>query len=164
MTIGERIRAARKKKGLTQADLGAILGVSYQVISQYERGLRKPKYETIQRIAAALDLSDDALIYGYEIDREYELVCDTLTGAGFKIGETVINYGGGPEHDRYLIFHADDENEEAPKEIEYGRLVDIVTRVLKGAETNKAMYIRDRLYTEIFLPKGIRPDGNDPKK
>lgn len=38
-TIGMRIRALRKRKGLTTADLGRYLGVSQQHVSRYERGI-----------------------------------------------------------------------------------------------------------------------------
>lgn len=54
MTTGERIKAARKAAKMTQADLAKKLGIPFQSISQWERDLRNPKSETIQRIAKAL--------------------------------------------------------------------------------------------------------------
>ena len=54
MNISERIREARKSAKMTQQELADKLGVSYTLISQYERGLRNPKVETLQRIADAL--------------------------------------------------------------------------------------------------------------
>lgn len=62
MSIGEAIQAARKKAGLTQVELGEKLGVSGSMIGQWENNLRKPKNETIQNIADALEL-------GYLIDK-----------------------------------------------------------------------------------------------
>lgn len=64
MTTGQRIKAARKAAGLTQAELANKLDIPYQSIGQWERDLRNPKRETLRRIAAALgvsefDLSDD---------------------------------------------------------------------------------------------------------
>jgi len=50
MTMGEIIRTARKQVGLTQAQLGELLGVSGAMIGQWENDLRNPKGETIQRI------------------------------------------------------------------------------------------------------------------
>ncbi len=66
MTTGQRIRDARKKAGMTQAELAEKLGVPYQSVSQWERGLRKPKIETLKKFAVLLgvdiayfmDLSD----------------------------------------------------------------------------------------------------------
>ena len=64
MTTGQRIKAARKKAGLTQKELGERLGITYQTLAQWENDLRNPKYDTLKRIAAALnvpiyDLMDD---------------------------------------------------------------------------------------------------------
>jgi transcriptional regulator with XRE-family HTH domain len=36
--IGQRVRAARLRAGVTQAEVGARLGVTYQQINKYERG------------------------------------------------------------------------------------------------------------------------------
>ncbi len=57
MTIGERLRALRKEAGLTQKELGERLGVSASMIGQYETNLRKPKFETLEKIAAVLNVS-----------------------------------------------------------------------------------------------------------
>lgn len=54
MTIGEKIQNARKNAKMTQEKLGAALGVSPQMIAQYEKGTRNPKTETLRRIADAL--------------------------------------------------------------------------------------------------------------
>ena len=54
MTIGERIKAARKKAGLTQKQLGEKMGISYQAVAQWENDLRNPKIETLRAIANAL--------------------------------------------------------------------------------------------------------------
>lgn len=56
MTTGMRIKAARKKAGLTQAELAARLGISYQGVAQWENDLRNPKYKTLQKIADALEI------------------------------------------------------------------------------------------------------------
>lgn len=61
MTTGQRIKAARLNAGMTQAELAKRLGVSYQNIGQFERDLRKPKFETLQRIATALNVEIQAL-------------------------------------------------------------------------------------------------------
>lgn len=55
MTVGERIKAARMQVGLTQKELAEKLGVPYQSIGQWERGIRNPKLSSVRRIAEALD-------------------------------------------------------------------------------------------------------------
>ena len=65
MHNGERIRFFRKRKGLTQKQLGILAGFSDKVadvrIAQYEVGKRKCKGKTIEAIAKALDVSPLAL-------------------------------------------------------------------------------------------------------
>lgn len=56
MEIGEKIKRARQEAGITQAELARRLNVTPQTISQYERGLINPKYETALKFAEALDL------------------------------------------------------------------------------------------------------------
>ena len=55
--IGTNIKRFRSEKGITQKELAAALGVSYQMVQSWERGARNPKMETIQKIAAALGVS-----------------------------------------------------------------------------------------------------------
>lgn len=54
MSIGKNIKKNRKNKGLTQKQLAERMGVTPQMISAYEKDLRLPKTETLQRIADAL--------------------------------------------------------------------------------------------------------------
>lgn len=67
MQIGERIKAARKKAGLTQKQLGEKMGISYQAVAQWENDLRNPKIETLRAIANALGVpvSDLISVEGY---------------------------------------------------------------------------------------------------
>lgn len=55
--IGIGIKNARLTVGITQAELARRLSVTPQAISQYERGIKKPKIETIEKIADALGVS-----------------------------------------------------------------------------------------------------------
>ena len=61
MTVGESIKAARKRAKLSQKELGKILGVSGSMIGQYESGQRNPKPSTLQRIADALGVPEPEL-------------------------------------------------------------------------------------------------------
>ncbi|MDY3905336.1 MAG: helix-turn-helix transcriptional regulator [Lawsonibacter sp.] len=51
MTTGQRIKAARKKAGMTQAELAQRLDIPFQSISQWERDVRNPKKETLEKLA-----------------------------------------------------------------------------------------------------------------
>lgn len=50
-TIGGKILALRKKKGDTQAELGAYLNISSQAVSKWERGESYPDFLTVSRLA-----------------------------------------------------------------------------------------------------------------
>ena len=64
--IGERIKAARKVKGLSQEDLGDLLGVSFQAVSSWETGKFIPDSDHLPALAKALDISLDALFVDEE--------------------------------------------------------------------------------------------------
>lgn len=60
--IGEQIKKFRIKKGITQEELGRLVGVTTQAVSKWERG-GVPDAELIPDIADALGVSTDTL-YG----------------------------------------------------------------------------------------------------
>lgn len=62
MTIGQNIRALRKKKGLTQAQLGALCGISGGAIGSYENGITIPKRQVVEKIAQALEVPAGRII------------------------------------------------------------------------------------------------------
>ena len=81
MSVGDRIKAARKEKSLTQTELGKKLSVSQSMIAQYERGDRTPNDDTLQRIAAILDVSYYELSENNSIEnllRTQENLCYSL--------------------------------------------------------------------------------------
>lgn len=60
------LKDLREQKGLSQAELANIVGVSQGVISQYERGDRKPTNEIHSKLSKALGVSMDYLMNGNE--------------------------------------------------------------------------------------------------
>lgn len=52
--VGARIRRRREELGLTQSDLGALTGVTYQQVQKYERGDNRVSGSMLYRIARAL--------------------------------------------------------------------------------------------------------------
>lgn len=65
MAISDNIRAIRKKKGLTQKQVGDASGLADATIRMYELGKANPKPATAAKIAKALDVSI-AELYGVE--------------------------------------------------------------------------------------------------
>ena len=60
--VGQRIKAAREKKGLTQEELAALIDISPTHISVIERGTKIPRLDTFVAIANVLEMSSDSLL------------------------------------------------------------------------------------------------------
>lgn len=61
ISIGERIKTKRKQSKLTQTNLGSLVNVSSQVISNWERGYSDPNHDDVARLALALTCSTEYL-------------------------------------------------------------------------------------------------------
>jgi transcriptional regulator with XRE-family HTH domain len=61
-TLARNLRAARKRKGLTQAKVASAIGVSMNIYGHYENARRWPSIETLREICRALDVSADTLL------------------------------------------------------------------------------------------------------
>ncbi|MCD5029078.1 helix-turn-helix domain-containing protein [Enterococcus asini] len=62
MTFGERLKDLRKKRSLTQSQLGEKLNVTKASISGYENDTRSPDRETLVKIAEIFNVSTDYLL------------------------------------------------------------------------------------------------------
>ncbi|MBQ8641990.1 MAG: helix-turn-helix transcriptional regulator [Clostridia bacterium] len=69
ITIGEKIKELRQKKGCTQEELAAVLGITGQAVSRWESGGSYPDLEMIPSLANFFQISIDKL-FGYDIDRQ----------------------------------------------------------------------------------------------
>ena len=56
------LAALRKRKGLTQAELAVAIGVSTSAVGNWEAGLRRPRYESLLRLASVLGVTIDDLL------------------------------------------------------------------------------------------------------
>ncbi len=61
MTVGENIRRIRKERGLTQKQLGELVGASEAYIRAYESGRRNPKPSSLEKLAGALAVNPEVL-------------------------------------------------------------------------------------------------------
>jgi transcriptional regulator with XRE-family HTH domain len=74
--IGTRIRLRRIEQHLSQAELGATLGVSFQQVQKYEKGVNKVGAARLQKIADALDVPVMFFFGGTGKEREFETLLD----------------------------------------------------------------------------------------
>ena len=54
--IGRRMRALRLERGLSQTELGTMLGVTFQQIQKYEKGANRVAAGRLQRVAESLQI------------------------------------------------------------------------------------------------------------
>ena len=59
--IGDRIRRIRTEKGMSQAELGTLIGLNADRIQKYENGARQPRADVIEQLAGALGVNTLAL-------------------------------------------------------------------------------------------------------
>lgn len=69
MSFGERLKATRKQKGLSQEDLAERLDVSRQSVTKWETGISYPEIRTLLELACILEKDLDWLFYDEKTDR-----------------------------------------------------------------------------------------------
>ena len=109
--IGDIIVEKRKERGLTQAELGSMLGISGKAVSKWERGLSKPCEEHWERLVALLGLPVDSPITAERIEKaprttflstiRKEFIRILATGA--MIGVCVCNLAGTISTDSTVV-------------------------------------------------------------
>lgn len=91
----EKMRAMRKKKGLSMKQLGEMVGVAEATISTYENGRSEPSLTVLCAIADILDCSLDMLVRGKEKDRPVERsvkdVADAITSLSVEDQDVLIS-------------------------------------------------------------------------
>jgi transcriptional regulator with XRE-family HTH domain len=60
--LGSNLRAARKKLGLTQEQVGERSGVHPTEVSRIEAGKRDPQVSTVEKLAAAVEIPPGQLL------------------------------------------------------------------------------------------------------
>jgi transcriptional regulator with XRE-family HTH domain len=62
--FSQRLKELRRQANLSQVELANIVGVHSIHVSRYERGISKPKSDTLKKLAQALGVTADYLIEG----------------------------------------------------------------------------------------------------
>ena len=91
--VGERIRAARENRGLTQEQLAERIDVSTQYISDLERGVVGPSLSTFRSVCVELRVTSDSLLFGSPGIRDLSqisLLCSRLSDKQFHLLEDII--------------------------------------------------------------------------
>jgi transcriptional regulator with XRE-family HTH domain len=54
--FGKRLRYIRRHKDLTQEQLAEAVGISIEFLSNLERGVNAPSFETLEKLATVLEV------------------------------------------------------------------------------------------------------------
>ena len=60
--LNERLARLRKERGYTQAELAKTIGITRDLVSDYERGKIRPHFEMIIRFSFAFKVTSDELL------------------------------------------------------------------------------------------------------
>ena len=90
--IGEKIRYLRIQKNMTQKELGEKLGgIPQQQIGRWENGKSNPKLNTLQKIAAALNVNVNDLLESPLDDSPLYKAFKNVNPPDYPIGKEFIN-------------------------------------------------------------------------
>lgn len=102
MEIGQKIKKARLERGLTQQELGNIVGVQKSAIAKYESGrVVNIKRSTLQKIAKALNIRPSELVFDEAPKDVANLHVRILTD--FELMETIKDYYVLSEENKRMI-------------------------------------------------------------
>jgi transcriptional regulator with XRE-family HTH domain len=66
MSIAARLIAIRKENGLTQQEMADKIGLHVNQVRRYESGSAQPSLEALKKIAVAMSITIDSLVFGPE--------------------------------------------------------------------------------------------------
>lgn len=126
MTVGENIKRIRLQRGLTQAELGYLVGIAESAVRRYELNMLKPKYDRLEKIANCLGVNVEVLLNAemndiqamhklFQLFRQYD---GRFTSFG-QIQFTKLNTSAF--HERWKIYQKEIEQAQSIKEPEAQR-------------------------------------------
>ncbi|RND00236.1 helix-turn-helix domain-containing protein [Lysinibacillus halotolerans] len=71
MTLGERLKEARKLKGFTQIEAATKLGITNGALSGYERNYRDPDTEMLKKLANLYEVSTEWLLGNNTVNKQF---------------------------------------------------------------------------------------------
>ncbi len=120
--IGRRISRLRKEKDMTQPALADIMGVSFQAVSNWERGASMPDIGKLPELAQALDVSVDELLGSGRGGKLIRSVIDGAEETFVRQEHMTISEAGEaapllrPKQVTRIVKAIDEENEKRQKE------------------------------------------------
>lgn len=136
MPTGERIKAIRKKSGLSQIELAEKAGIAVNSLRLYEAGKREPKIDAITKLAGALGVTKQELL-GWARDPD-------------AIDEATLNLypGYDPSKETISEYLTRKEKEKDPESSQPAR-PEVTDEDIKFALFDGAGEITDEMFEEV---------------
>ena len=93
--IGNAIRVARERAGLTQEQFGEMVSLGTKNVSDIERGVAGITVSTLKRICDKLSISSDSILFGDMGRNDIQLLTDRLERLSpeqYAAVETFLNH------------------------------------------------------------------------
>ena len=90
--VGNEIRIAREKAGLTQEQFGEMVGLGTKNVSDIERGVAGITISTLKRICERLSISSDAILFGNRATNNVEYISERLERLPPEKFDAVLNF------------------------------------------------------------------------
>ena len=155
--IGLRIKAIRKQKGLTQKELGERLNVSGAMIAQYETGKRKPKKETIEQIAKALDVPSYDLLLRDSVDSRFEEINDIIKSLNLGVPISVDK----ENKEMFISFPTDESIQDFKKGQDKTKLLDCYDSLNSLGKKEALKRVDELTLIEKYTKKDPGNDNQD---
>lgn len=101
MTLGEKIKSARKAKGLTQHQLAEMVNAKHNSVSDWENDKSRPDMDTVELLCGALELTPTYLV-GSKSDDEYADIIGKLINEPGLL-DMIDDYRNLSENDKKAI-------------------------------------------------------------
>lgn len=82
MTLGEKIKSARKTKGFTQRELAEMVNAKHNSVSDWESNKSKPDMDTIELLCGALEVTPTWLVGSKSDDKYAEIIGKLMNEPG----------------------------------------------------------------------------------
>lgn len=87
--MGKRIQHLRKHHGYTQEHLAEMMGVSIQMISNLERGIKAIRIDNLIHLSQLLDVSTDYILTGKENQQDFHSLTSRIARLSDKDRATI---------------------------------------------------------------------------
>lgn len=192
MELKDRIAAVRKAAGLTQEQLGELVGVTRQAVSKWEAGQTVPDALTITKLCEALHVSADYVLLGKEPEEQTALepeesyvLPDACPCCGWTVEGTICPNCGYPLPDtpprgrRYAVvvtsqYYANEYamdhlilfcgmgQAQAQRTLQLGTLYEVVLR--RDLTDDAARYLAAHLNRDLFPDVRVVVDEGEPEE